>query len=93
MEKQWNHFEQWFLNKAVKQKLKEFHRAGYLNVIDTEIWDYAVERMWKKQSPSFKECKQDIEAITINDFFDYQQVKVQIQSAKFFDFSDIQDLL
>ena len=93
MDKEWNHYEKWFLNKAVNRKLKEFHRAGYLNVINTEIWDYARERLWKKSFPTAKIAKKNIESITINDFFDYQQVKVQIESARLFDFMDIQDLL
>ena len=94
MEKDWNRYQKWLLQRAIDKKLQEFHRAGYLNVIDTEIWDYSSERLWKKQSlTSTKDYRKAIETIKINDFFDYQQVKVQIQSAQFFDFSDLNDLL
>lgn len=82
------------LRYAVKKKLKDFHRAGYLNVVEKEIWDYATERLWKRETvKSLKERKQHIKNITTNDFFDFQQLQAQIQNVENFNFADIQDLL
>lgn len=94
MEIKLNRVQTWLLRQTVKGKLKEFHRAGYLNVVEPEIWDYTRERLWKKQQPtSLADYKKDVKSITINAFFDYQQLKVQVQDVTNFDFGSIQDLL
>ncbi|MGX6978842.1 post-transcriptional regulator [Vagococcus elongatus] len=86
--------EAFLLRHSLKRKLKEFHRAGYLNVVETEMWDYLIEKKWKSSSDkTITEYKNDIKNIVINDFFDYQQLKAQVKNVDSFDFGDIQDLL
>lgn len=82
------------LRRSLKKKLREFHRAGYLNVVESEMWDYLIEKRWKfSQDKTIAEYKNDIKNMVINDFFDYQQLKAQVKNVDSFDFGDIQDLL
>lgn len=85
-------WERWQLRRGMKQKTKEFHRLGYLNMTEAELWEYMQEKVWHHDW-STKEKRQSVLIITPNDFFDYQRVKAQVKDVLSFDWEDIDDLL
>lgn len=81
------------LHQTVRKKRKEFAQKGYTAITEQNIWEYIREFLWKRQVPTkLSEKKEQILAITVNDFFDYQQLKVQTSVQQEFDWQHMQDL-
>lgn len=86
--------EKVILSQPLKKKAHELQRLGYSTVNEQSLWEYVLNYYWKRNYPEkISEKKQQISNITANDFFDYLQIKAQVEETKSFDWSQIGDLL
>lgn len=80
----------WRLNASINELVLIFQEYGYQNISKSDILDYLVNYRWKKIKPeTINLMKKDIQLITVNDFFDFQQVKTMKQE----NFDDMEYLL
>ncbi|MGM0125417.1 hypothetical protein IGI37_002816 [Enterococcus sp. AZ194] len=86
--------ERFIINQAYKTKIKEFHSTGYQAIGLEELKKYCSDYRWqkKKNLPTVKEKRMDILSIRPNEFFDYQQLKIQTTTQKFQELEDFSDL-
>ena len=85
--------ERMVLKRAYKAKVKEFHQTGYQAISLDELKRYCSEYRWsKKMVRGLGEKKADILSIQPNEFFDYQQLKIQTTERSFHELEDFSDL-
>ncbi|EOL42597.1 post-transcriptional regulator [Enterococcus phoeniculicola] len=85
--------ERMVVNRTYKKKVKELHRTGYQAINLEELKRYCSEYRWtKKTVRTLREKKADILSIQPNEFFDYQQLKIQTTKQSFHELEDFSDL-
>ncbi|MDO4680095.1 MAG: post-transcriptional regulator [Aerococcus sp.] len=58
------------------EKAKSFHQAGYEAIQWQEIKAYFEKFKWKHRTPeSMRQMRQSIQALTVNQYFDYKQLE------------------
>ncbi|MFC0234196.1 post-transcriptional regulator [Vagococcus entomophilus] len=81
------------LGWCIRRKYREFLKAGYTTITKEALWEYVTCFLWKREKPTrFLDKKQQILHMTANDFFDYQQIKAQVEDSRHFDWKNIEDL-
>ncbi|WP_428909240.1 post-transcriptional regulator [Niallia sp. Krafla_26] len=62
---------------VLQSKVEEFTLLGYDSVTEKDIWDYLVNKTWKKKKevPMLYEVVQSILTLKIGDFMNYQRVE------------------
>ncbi|MFW7432111.1 post-transcriptional regulator [Vagococcus carniphilus] len=82
--------KRWLLKSVVKDWLNKLASNGYQGVTENDVWEYLCEYRWKKSSPeTIALIKEDIEKMTPNEFYDYQQMKAMMTN----DCQNIDDLM
>ena len=82
--------KRWLLKSVVKDWLNNLASNGYQGVTENDVWEYLCEYRWKKNYPeTIALIKEDIEKMTPNEFFDYQQMKAMMTN----DCQNIDDLM
>lgn len=88
-----NFFGKFRLKLALKAKCKVFHQSGYPAVTSQDIEVYLLYYRWRKKPlENIKEMLKDVQSFSTNEFFDYQQIKIQTSesdSSSLKDFSDL----
>lgn len=86
-------WQTFYFNIKLHKKLKSFHQQGYLQIEKKELLHYLTNYRWqRKKLVKLSDRLADLEKITANDFFDYQQLKIQITEQKMPDLDDFSDL-
>ena len=89
--------QKWYLyqiQREIRKKCKDFHRQGYKSIFADDLYSYLQHFRWKhKQNWTLKQKKEDVHKVTVNDFFDYQQVESQKKAIEEFDWNQMEDLL
>lgn len=81
------------LNLAIRIKRHTFKKIGHTEISSEDIKEYLVQYRWKRNLPSSLHQKfTDVQNFSINDFFDYQQVKVLTSEKDSNDLNDFLDL-
>ncbi len=79
----------WLLKGTIRKLVKSFNEIGYSQITEQEVWEYLVTFRWKRNQPeTLSEMKMDIQKVTANDYFDYQQFKAVTKK----DFDDLEQL-
>ena len=85
-------WEKWYFGKSLRQKLSEFHRAGYERVTIAELWGYC-QWLWSKKKVQKKsDQRQLLQQVTPYDFFDYQQIQIRTHQESLQEMEDFSDL-
>ncbi|MDO4670491.1 MAG: post-transcriptional regulator [Aerococcus sp.] len=62
--------------RAFRKKAKAFEKAGYDNICWSDIKHYFESFKWKRKMPaSIALMRQEIEALSVNQYFDYKQLE------------------
>lgn len=78
---------------AIRTKCRKFHRNGYPEIRSADIEIYLFQYRWKKKPlKKLKHKIADIHHFSSNDFFDYQQIKIQTSQKKLSELDDFSDL-
>lgn len=77
---------------SIEQKLKEFQRLGYHDIDKAEFQEFLNYRWQQQHISSFFAKRRDLKRITANDFFDYEQLKVETTDDASFNWHQIDDL-
>lgn len=81
------------LKKIIKKKCQAFHQMGYVSVNEDDLIHYLLTYRWKhKDKMSLKDCREDIQRIKPNEFFDFQQLIAQTSPLQLHDWHDLEDL-
>lgn len=81
------------LKQAVKKKIQSFTRAGYQEILQPELLEFLLEYRWKRRKINDLSARlQDLKEVTANDFFDYQQLKIQTSAKTLAELDDFSDL-
>lgn len=69
---------------ALKSKQEEFLIFGYGRVSEEDIWDFLVNKKWRKENNEMKlfQIVQDILSLKVGEFMNYTQVKA-LKEAEF----------
>ncbi|MDT2810200.1 post-transcriptional regulator [Enterococcus asini] len=85
-------WEKWYFGKSLRQKLSEFHGAGYEHVTRAELWEYC-QWLWSKKKVQKKsDQRQLLQQVTPYDFFDYQQIQIRTHQESLQEMEDFSDL-
>lgn len=82
-----------FLRPWLAFKVIEFFEAGYDTVSSSDLEQYIINFLWKRHKPKkYLEQLYQINAISPNDYFDYQSIEAQVRnvtSLNEIDFSEL----
>ncbi len=97
MKKTNNSLSKWqslLIQPLCQKKAREFKRAGYPKISRHDVEKYFTDFAWKHQLPaSYRERKQAIKQLSINQYFDYLQLEATVYDVPSLDHIDIQSLL
>lgn len=81
------------LNRSIKQKLAEFRQAGYDTIQLPEFIEYCENYLWPRgKATTIKAKKAALAKVTVYQYFDYQQLRIQTTQKAFSDLDDFSDL-
>lgn len=75
-------------------KIKEFHRLGYSQINEEDLWRYLTRFSWKRKTPEhyYQQISQ-ICKLSPNDYLDFASLEAQIYKVDSLDLMEIDDLL
>lgn len=81
------------LEKRIANKVIEFQQKGYPYISKEDLGMYLVSYRWRQNSKdSFFKRLKDINEVTINEYFDYLQLKIRMEDGSNFDWNHLEDL-
>lgn len=80
-------------DRLVHKKLQQFADEGYPNIQFNELKKFICYRWKQKKIHGWLQERRDIKQITVNDFFDYQQMLVETADESKFNWNHIDDVL
>lgn len=79
--------------RRLKKKWRQFIDEGYPNIQFTEFQSFMAYRWKQKGIHGWLQEKRDLKQVSVNDFFDYQQMLVETADASQFNWNQIDDVL
>lgn len=80
-------------DRTLKKKLAQFAADGYSHIQLAEFKQFLAYRWKQKKISGWLKERNDLKQVTVNDFFDYQQMLVETADESKFNWHQIDDVL
>lgn len=92
MAQKFSFLEKTRINWALRKRVREFKKTGYSEITLAELQPFLDYRWQRKKLTSLSDRLADIQAFSVNDYFDYQQIKIQTTQKSLDELEDFSDL-